>query len=172
MLVRWTAPAANGSAVTSYTVRVYRGPTLVKTVTAAGSARRLLVRGLANGYGHTFTVTARNGVGYGPSSARSAKVIPRTVASAPRIGSPSPGTGSAVVRWVAPAGNGGAAVTGYLVRVYRGSTLVTTVTARAGSTSLTVSGLTRRVGYRFVVVAVNAAGRSPTSAWSGTVTPH
>jgi hypothetical protein len=46
------------------------------------------------------------------------------------------------------------------------------VSARAGSTSLTVSGLARRVGHRFVVVAVNAAGNSPTSAWSGTVVPR
>ena len=145
-VVRWSAAANNGSAVTSYTVKAYRGSTLVKTLTVAGSATSVQVTGLANGHGHTFTVTARNGVGYGPSSARSANVVPRTVPSAPRIGSAAAGASAAVVRWAAPTSNGGAAVTGYQVRVYRGSTLVKTVTVGASSTSATVGGLARRVG--------------------------
>jgi hypothetical protein len=172
VLVRWTAAVANGSAVTSYTVKAYRGTTLVTTVTAAGTATSVQVTGLVNGHGHTFTVTARNGVGYGPASARSATAVPRTVPTAPRIGTAAAGTGSAVVRWAAPASNGGAPITGYQVRVYTGSTLLKTVTVGPGSTSVTIGGLARRVGHRFLVIAVNAAGSSPTSAWSGTVVPR
>lgn len=172
VLVRWSAAAANGSAVSSYTVRAYRGPGLVKTVTASGSATSLLVTGLVNGYGHTFTVTARNGVGEGPTSARGANVVPRTVPSAPRIGTASPANGSAVVRWAAPASNGGASVTGYQVRVYRGSTYVKTVTVSPRSSAVTIGGLSRRVGHRFLVIAVNAAGAGRSSAWSATVVPR
>ena len=171
-VVRWSAAANNGSAVTSYTVKAYRGSTLVKTLTVAGNATSVQVTGLANGHGHTFTVTARNGMGYGPASARSANVVPRTVPTAPRIGSASAGSSAAVVRWAAPTSNGGAAVTSYQVRVYRGSTLLKTVTVGSSATSATVGGLARRVGHRFVVVAVNAAGASPTSAWSATVYPR
>jgi hypothetical protein len=172
VLVRWSAAAANGSAVSSYTVRAYRGSTLVKTVTATGTATSLLVSGLANGHGHTFTVTARNGVGYGPTSARSAAVVPKTRPSAPRIGTASAGSSSAVVRWAAPASNGGSAVTAYQVRVYRGSVLVRVVTVSPHSTAVTVGGLARRTGHRFLVVAVNAVGAGPTSSWSGTVYPR
>ena len=153
-------------------MKAYRGSTLVKTLTVAGTATSVQVSGLANGHGHTFTVTARNGVGYGPSSARSATVVPRTVPTAPRIGTASAGSASAVVRWAAPVSNGGAAITGYQVRVYRGSTLLKTVAVGPSGTSTTVGGLARRVGHRFVVVATNAAGSSPTSAWSATVTPR
>ncbi len=172
VLVRWSAAAANGSAVSSYTVRAYRGSTLVKTVTASGSATSLLVSGLSNGAGHTFSVTARNSLGYGPTSARSASVVPKTRPGAPRIGVASAGNAAAVVRWAAPVTNGGSAVTAYQVRVYRGSTLVKVVTVGPSTGAVTVSGLARRTGHRFLVVAVNAVGAGPTSSWSGTVYPR
>ena len=76
------------------------------------------------------------------------------------------------MRWAAPVSNGGAAITSYQVRVYRGSTLLKTVSVGPSSTSTTIGGLARRVGHRFVVIAVNAAGKSPTSAWSATVYPR
>jgi hypothetical protein len=158
--------------VSVYIVRAYRGNTLVKTVAAAGTATSLQVTGLANGHGHTFTVTARNGLGYGPTSARSAAVVPKTRPGAPRIGTASAGNGGAVVRWAAPTSNGGSAVTYYQVRVYRGSTYVRTVNVSPTTTAVTIGGLTRRAGHRFVVLAVNAVGAGPTSSWSATVYPR
>jgi subtilisin family serine protease len=171
-LVRWSAAAANGSAVSSYTVKAYRGSTLVKTVTASGNATSLLVTGLANGAGHTFTVTARNGVGYGPTSARSAAAVPKTRPSAPGIGRPSAANGAAVVRWAPPASNGGSAVSSFTVRAYRGATLVKTVTVSGSARGVTVNGLTNRVGYGFTVTANNAVGAGPSSARSATVVPR
>jgi hypothetical protein len=144
----------------------------VKTLTVSGSATSVTLTGLANGHGHTFTVTARNGVGYGPTSARSATVVPKTRPGAPRIGAASAGAGSAVVRWAAPTSNGGSAVTAYQVRVYRGSAYVKTVTVSPRSSAVTIGGLARRAGHRFVVLAINAAGASPASSWSGTVYPR
>jgi hypothetical protein len=171
VLVQWWAAADNRSAVTGYTVQVYRGAALVRTLTAPGSATSLLVGGLPNGTAHTFTVTARNAVGAGPT-ARSAAVAPRTVPGAPRIGAVSLRGRSAVVRWSAPAGNGGAAITGYEVRVYRGNALVGRVPVGPGSGSTTVGGLARRVGYSFAVVASNAAGTGSPSGRSAVVRPR
>jgi subtilisin family serine protease len=171
--VRWTAPAKNGgSAVTGYTVRAYRGSTLVKTVSATAAATSATVSGLVNGAGHTFTVAAGNAAGAGPESARTATVTPRTVAGAPGIGAAAPGNGAVTVRWTAPASTGGSPVTGYTVRAYRGSTLVRTVTAPAAATSATVGGLVNGTGYTFTVAAGNAVGAGPESARTATVTPR
>jgi hypothetical protein len=74
----WTAPVSNGgAAVTAYVVRIYRGNTLVKTVTGSGSAVRLIVSGLPARVGYTAVVTAVNAAGAGAPSARSAAVAAR-----------------------------------------------------------------------------------------------
>jgi hypothetical protein len=75
--VSWTAPANGGSPITGYTVRAYRGTALVKTVAVRAGARSVTVTGLAGGAGHTFTVTAKNSVGAGTASAKTATVVPR-----------------------------------------------------------------------------------------------
>jgi hypothetical protein len=170
--VRWTAPAANGSAITSYTVHAYRGSTVVATATAPGSATSVVVRGLSDGAAHRFTVTAASGVGTGPASALSAAATPRTVPVAPRIGTPTAGRASAVVRWTAPTSDGGSPVTGYVVRAYRGSTLVRTLTVPATARLTTVTGLVNGKAHRFTVTAANAVGTGPASALSATVTPR
>jgi hypothetical protein len=71
--VRWTAPADNGSPITSYTVTASPGGA---TVTVAGTSRSAVVTGLTNGTAYTFTVKATNAAGTGPASAPSAAVTP------------------------------------------------------------------------------------------------
>jgi Domain of unknown function (DUF4082)/Fibronectin type III domain len=77
-LVSWTAPNANGSAITSYAVTPHAGATTLTPVQVNdGSATSATVPGLTNGTTYTFTVTATNGTGTGPASGASNAVIPQ-----------------------------------------------------------------------------------------------
>jgi hypothetical protein len=73
--VSWTAPNANGSPITSYTVT--SSPDGV-TKTVAGDSTTATVGGLANGTPYTFTVTATNAIGDSPASEPSTPVTPQT----------------------------------------------------------------------------------------------
>ena len=171
-VVRWAAPAGHGgSPITGYTVRAFRGTTLVKTVTATASARSLTVTGLPNGVAHTFTVTASNAAGAGSPSARSASVVPKTRPGAPKVDVPTVGKAAATVRWTAPA-DGGSPITGYTVRAYRGSAVVKTVAVGAGARSVTVTGLAGGAGHTFTVTAINSVGAGTASAKTPTVVPR
>jgi hypothetical protein len=81
--VSWTAPAADGSPITSYTVTPYIGATAQPATTIKGSppATNATIGGLTNGTAYTFTVTATNAVGTGPASAASAAVTPTATTS-------------------------------------------------------------------------------------------
>jgi subtilisin family serine protease len=169
--VRWLAPTSNGgSPLSNYTVRAYRGSTVVQTITASRTATSITVRGLLNGHAHTFTVTANNAAGAGASSARSVAVVPRSKPAAPRITSVAVGRSSATVKWAA-ASNGGSPLNGYVVRAFRGSRLVKTVTVRAATRGVAISALAAGAGHRFTVTAVNALGAGPASRYSATVAP-
>lgn len=76
--VNWTAPANGGSAITSYSVTPYLSGVAqpATTVTGTPPATAATVNGLTNGQAYTFTVTAANAVGSGPSSAQSNAVTP------------------------------------------------------------------------------------------------
>ncbi|MCL1875578.1 MAG: fibronectin type III domain-containing protein [Synergistaceae bacterium] len=69
--VTFTAPANNGSPITSYTVTARPGG-----ITATGASSPITVTGLTNGTSYTFTVTATNSVGTGPASTASSSVTP------------------------------------------------------------------------------------------------
>ena len=76
--VSWTAPSNGGSPITSYTVTPYIGTTAQTAITVTGSppATSTTVTGLTNGTAYTFTVTATNAVGTGPTSTPSTAVTP------------------------------------------------------------------------------------------------
>jgi hypothetical protein len=64
--VSFTAPADNGSAITSYTVTSSPG-----SITASGSSSPITITGLSTGTTYTFTVTATNAVGTSDASSPS-----------------------------------------------------------------------------------------------------
>jgi hypothetical protein len=161
--VSWSAPASNGSPITSYAVRSSAG----NTVTVGASTLSTTVTGLTNGTSYTFTVRAVNAAGTSLASAPSNAVVPATVPGAPTAVSAGPGDGSATVSWGAPASNGGAAITSYTVRASNGAT----VTVGGPTLAATVTGLTNGTSYTFTVTATNSLGTGPSSAASNAVTP-
>ncbi len=79
--VNWTAPASGDSPISSYRVTPYIGSVAQPAVAVTGAppATSVTVGGLENGTSYTFTVTATNAVGTGPSSAPSNAVTPAGV---------------------------------------------------------------------------------------------
>lgn len=71
--LKWTAPAANGTPITGYTITAHPGGQTGKVV---GAAPHGVVKGLKNGHPYTFTVYATNAVDNGPESAASPPITP------------------------------------------------------------------------------------------------
>lgn len=165
---------AGVTGITSLTITVRTGTTVVRTITGISpSATTAVVTGLTNGTTYTFTVAAVNAIGAGPESAPATATpgVVATVPSAPTIGTAAAGNAQATVRWT-PGGNGGSPITSFQVQVRTGTTVVRTITGIAATaTSTVVTGLTNGTAYNFRVLAVNARGSGPLSAASNTVTP-
>ncbi|GGG72519.1 S-layer homology domain-containing protein [Paenibacillus radicis (ex Gao et al. 2016)] len=86
--VAFTAPSANGSDITLYTITAWSSGTAVKTAT--GTSSPITVTGLVNGTAYTFTVVASNGVGDSAPSDASLAVVPESGGSGSPSPSPSP----------------------------------------------------------------------------------
>lgn len=160
--VVWAAPADNGASITSYTITSIPGG-----ITAVTAATNGVVTGLTPGVFYTFTVYATNAFGNSTVSAQSNVIAPYTIPSAPTGASANEGINSATVSWTAPNSNGGSPITSYTVTSSPGGVTATSV----GFTTL-VTGLTAGVTYTFTIVATNAAGDSPPSTHSNSVTPY
>ena len=175
-VVSFLAPSDDGGAsITGYVVTASPGG-----ATASGTSSPITVSGLAPG-AYTFTVTASNALGVGPTSIASGQVAVvvtaathselsntgpvdnRTVPGAPTAVVAAAGVEQAVVSFVAPSDDGGAAITGYVVTASPGG-----ATASGTSSPITISGLAPGP-YTFTVTASNALGVGPASSASGQV---
>ncbi len=144
--VSWTAPASNGSTITSYTVTPYLSGVAqaATTVTGTPPATTAAVSGLTNGQSYTFTVTAANSVGSGSASQASNAVTPSSVAVPAFVQQASTHAGSVSSLSVTPSqplGTGNRLVVE--VGVWSGSKATTSsVTDTAGDTFTEVSHFT------------------------------
>ena len=156
--VSWTAPAANGSPITSYKVIASPGNKSCTTTTTSCT-----VSGLLNGTAYTFTVSATNAIGTTMSPA-SAPVTPASAPTAPAAPSVTPGNASVSATWT-PSAENGSPITSYKVVASPSGKSCTTA-----GTSCTITGLTNGTPYTFTVAATNGVGTT-TSAPSRSATP-
>ncbi|MFD4420331.1 Ig-like domain-containing protein [Agromyces sp. NPDC058484] len=154
--IRWTAPAANESAIDQYEVS-YGSTSAPFGAAAAGVNQR--ITGLNNGTAYTFKVRAHNAVGWGEWSYASASVTPYGTPTPPRNLRASP-AGDAPARvdvdWAAPDDTGGGSVT-YRARIDGGGWK----SVSGSSTSFAGVGAGT---HDIDVVARNAAGNESSAA--------
>lgn len=173
MALSWTAPAANGSAITDYVVEFKLAADVSWTTFSDGTstATSATVTGLTNGSSYNFRVSATNAIG--TSSVSSTETAtPATTPGTPTSLAATRGNAEVSLIWVAPAANGGASVTDYVVefKLTADASWTTFSDGTSTATSATVTSLTNGSSYDFRVSAVNTAGTGSASS-TATATP-
>ena len=156
------------SSITSYTVYLAANGTTTTTVISDRTILFKKITGLTNGTTYTVSMIASNSTG-GSTPSTTTTITPFTIPTAPTITSVTAGDGQARVQWSAPSSDGGSPIINYIVQSTPGNLYI--ITPSGTSVSANVRGLRNGVSYTMTVTAVNAAGISPTSAASGSVTP-
>ena len=162
----WTAPNANGAAITAYQLQ-YKLSSAAGWTTASSTitGTNHTVTGLTIGSTYDFRVRARNVGGWSQYS-DSSSLATASTPGAPTWGAFTTATRSITLRWTAPSSNGGSAVTGYEIEYRRGTSGSWTdgPDPGANATSRTISGLTPNTTHQFRIRAVNAVGGGTWSA--------
>ncbi len=173
--ITWTAPNAQGSPLTQYTLNPTPACPACTGLVVTGSppATSTSVNGLTNGTSYTFTLVATNGDGNSaasPASTAGVVGIPAAPTGVTTLSTSTSGQDS--VSWTAPASASGP-ITTYTLTPSPACAACTglTVTGSPPNASTTVGGLTNGTSYTFTVKATNASGTSAAStASAGVVT--
>ncbi len=173
LIVTWTAPVSNGSAIVDYEVEIGGGAAGTRRV--GGTSTTLVWEPLTNGTDYTFRVRARNsatsdGDGWSDWSGFSETDHPLTNPDAPAQPSADRGDRQVAVTWSAPA-DGGDTISQYeLRRVGAGSTIA--ITPQGATNTYTWSDLSNGQPVSFEVRAINRDPLpGPWSPASPVVTP-
>ena len=162
LLVSWSPPANEGSAITAYDVQIGGGASAIQRV---GNTTTFRWEGLTNGQEYTFMVRAVNAKGEGQFSSSSAPEHPLRQPDGPAAPVGQRGDKFINVTWTPP-GNGGDPVIDYEVQL-----LSTGAVATATGTALRWSNLPNGQAQQFQVRARNRGGWGPFSAASAPVIP-
>ncbi|MGC4891798.1 putative Ig domain-containing protein [Micromonospora sp. DT227] len=167
-VVTWQAPADHGSAITGYVVTPHRGKKAAKPVSFDGTSTTRTLRLASDKGSWTFTVAARNAVGTGPASPRSAPAKVLALPAAPTIIAVSANSTTALLSWT-PGSDGGSPVINWVITPYVGGARQASQTVGPATTA-EITGLISGTTYRFTVAARTAAGTGPESPLSFAVT--
>ncbi len=163
-----TAPDANGSPITGYSVTCYSTDGGV-TNTQTGATTTIKVSGLDGGKNYRCRARATNAAGTGTNSVYGDTVLlpAATAPGRPTVASSTPSAGAVTVVLTAPDANG-SPITGYSVTCYGTDGGVTNAQTGA-TTTIKVSGLDGGKNYRCRARATNAAGTGTNSVYGDTV---
>ena len=161
-------PNGAGTAVSTYTVTAYDGPTPAGSCTPVASNSSTCT-GLTNGTPYTFKVTAANANGGTSTSLASSPATPLAAPAAPLSVSAVAGAAQATATVVPPVSTTN--VDHYRIQVSTNAALFCDTVGLA--TSCNITGLTNGTPYAFTATSVNANGTAstPTAASTPTVTP-
>ena len=139
---------------------------------SAGTGTTYTITGLTNGIAYFVRVQSVNGPLVSAWATTTSAVAPLGTPGAPTGLAGVPANGQVTLTWTAPASSVAAPVTGYRGQYStNGGASWTPFTITGTATTTVVTGLTNGTGYVFQVQAFNAAGNSPWSASTPTITP-
>jgi hypothetical protein len=166
--IPFTAPAINGSAITSYTIT--SSPALA--LTYSGTTSPVAITGaFVQGQSYTFTIAATNAAGTGAASSASNAVTPFAagIPDAPtNIIAVATSKSTASISFTAPASNRGSTILSYTATSTPGN--ITATLMQAGSGTILLTGLNFSTQYTFTVIATNTVGSSSASVVSSSIT--
>ena len=181
ILLDWNTVSSGGSTITGYSVREI---SLTKSVDNSGNLiidasntytitslnvitdTQITIIGLTRGVTYTFTVKAKNSIGYSEESLP-INVTPAVVPVAPTNVVATGGSAIANITWTSSSDNGGSPIISYRITSTPGNNRLIV----GNVTNARFAGLTNGTTYVFTVSAINSIGSSVESASSNSVTP-
>ncbi len=159
----WSAPDANGSPITGYTIQRISDdrPTWTNLPSIPATATSYSDTGLAPGNEHAYSIRATNSIGDAEWSSHAlattdAAQVPTKITT---LAATAASSTAINLSWTAPAERGSAIISYTLQRkTGAGSYATTTTEIAADATTHTDSGLTPATAYTYRISAVNSVG--------------